>query len=686
VSMVDLVRGKFGRSFLKLFFLLCCCSFVYCQTTVCLPSVNSVTMNPTHFVGGVGPYGSAPITATMVVSVTNPCNEIAYVYGVGFGVPGPFNTEWLSLIFRNSQGVQLSNGTPYVMPPHSSDTLTGIGTADPGTLTVANPTTYLIRVFAGNSRDITPATEIEVTFTPNLPALSIVTDGLTLTSGTGQKLAYAEEPKAAYSSYQRDRFEYNPPGYLTISGSSFILSPLAPAITEPVTVTVTDVPSFWAFDLGYWVDGPRSSITITILPLDSNDEDDSANLGSCPDEDGDLDCGMPINIATGNTHIAKKDISIPGLAGGLMLERVWNSALPITQVPNVNGIFGHSWRSTFEESVQINATPARSMGQANVSVVRYWRGDGSSWDFQFISSTAGYQLIKPLEQHAMLNYDSVLGRAIIRFKNGTVRTFDAANNYALTSVVDRNGNAVTLAYNDSGNLTKVTGASGSVLSFQYGNVDFPNLVTSISSPAGNVQYLYDTKQRLTRVTYADNTFINYTYDGNSLITAVTDSNGALIEGHIYDGYRRGLTSSRGSGSDLLRLVYLAGSTQLQTSTNSATIFNHFSINGKRRLQSASGPGCASCGIKGSVNYTYDSVGNKTSATDALGHTVNFTYDGLGNIISRSADLGNGQSQTWAYTYNEFSQVTSSTDPLGNITFYVYDGKGNLLSVTSPPPK
>lgn len=417
--------------------------------------------------------------------------------------------------------------------------------------------------------------------------------------------------------------------------------------------------------------------SITFLPGDqapATGYADPAGLG--PAHQCTAACGSPIDATTGNTYITADDLDIPGLGGGIHLGRIWNSLLPVSgSLPN-SGMFGQGWRSTFEETLQ----------QLDPSTLRYTRSDGSSWDFTFVSSSTGYVLSKPSDEHATIQYDAAAGRAIITFKDGATRSFDSANGLRLTSLADRNGNTTTLSYDAvSGKLVQVHAASGVVLGFQYANTQFPNLATTVTSAAGNVQYAYDANGNLTSATYADGSANNYAYDSNSLLTSVTDSIGHLIEGHTYDSFRRGLTSTRGSDADAIQLSYLGNSSVLITARGALTTFNHFSNNGRRYVSSASGPGCASCGAKSTTTYSYDSVGNPISMTDANGHIVAFTYDSQSNVLSRSAHLDDGTAQTWSYTYNQFSEVTSSTDPLGNLTSFQYDAKGNLLAVITSKP-
>src|SRR5262249_30791298 len=74
-------------------------------------------------------------------------------------------------------------------------------------------------------------------------------------------------------------------------------------------------------------------------------------LGNCPTCDG--SAGAPINVLSGDTWISEQDYSLPGLAGGLTLARTWNSLWPNVATFETAGMFGHSWRSTYEERLQL---------------------------------------------------------------------------------------------------------------------------------------------------------------------------------------------------------------------------------------------------------------------------------------------------------------------------------------------
>jgi len=109
-------------------------------------------------------------------------------------------------------------------------------------------------------------------------------------------------------------------------------------------------------------------------------------------------------------------------------------------------------------------------------------------------------------------------------------------------------------------------------------------------------------------------------------------------------------------------------------------------------------------------YTYDSHGNVTSITDAMGDETTMTYYSNGLLETLTAPNGNVTDATGdyttTYTYNEAGQVltattglpstvtntyddrgdlTSTTDADGNTTSYEYNVLGQLIQTTGPDP-
>lgn len=141
----------------------------------------------------------------------------------------------------------------------------------------------------------------------------------------------------------------------------------------------------------------------------------------------------------------------------------------------------------------------------------------------------------------------------ISFGDGTQRNFDI-NSGKLIAIIDRNGNATTVAHDSLGRVSTVTDPAGQHLYFSYG--PGTSLVSAVTTDFGvSTSYSYDTLGRLTQVTEPDSSTISFQYDSNSLISEVLDSNGHVLEAHTYDSSGRALTSSQANGVNAVTLTY-----------------------------------------------------------------------------------------------------------------------------------
>ncbi len=120
--------------------------------------------------------------------------------------------------------------------------------------------------------------------------------------------------------------------------------------------------------------------------------------------------GNPISLASGDTYIEENDVNLPGLSGGLILQRTWNSLWPATQTAYQIGMFGPNWRSNFEERVFLGVD----------NYMKYGRGDGSFWSFGYAGG--GWKTVAPANVPATLTQGS--SDWTITFQNGEQRLFD----------------------------------------------------------------------------------------------------------------------------------------------------------------------------------------------------------------------------------------------------------------------
>jgi YD repeat-containing protein len=231
---------------------------------------------------------------------------------------------------------------------------------------------------------------------------------------------------------------------------------------------------------------------------------------------------------------------VPGISGGLSLNRRWNSLWPVSQAASQVGLFGPNWRSSYEERVFSDGN----------GYIKYARSDGSFWSFYFAGPA--WSVAAPANATASLAQGTSYWT--LTFQNGEKRLFDV-NSGNLTSIIDRNGNATQISYDATGRLSTVTDPASRHLYFGYQNSG-STLVTSVTSDVGiALSYAYDSQGRLILVTKPDSTTITFQYNTQSLITSVLDSNGVVLESHTYDSLGRGLTSSKAGGVDAVTVSY-----------------------------------------------------------------------------------------------------------------------------------
>jgi YD repeat-containing protein len=80
-------------------------------------------------------------------------------------------------------------------------------------------------------------------------------------------------------------------------------------------------------------------------------------------------------------------------------------------------------------------------------------------------------------------------------------------------------------------------------------------------------------------------------------------------------------------------------------------------------------------------FTYDTYGNVTSATDALGNTSYFSYDSHHIYVTSAIDALN-HTTTATYDFNT-GQVVSMTNAKGNTVFFEYDILGRVKKRINP---
>lgn len=406
--------------------------------------------------------------------------------------------------------------------------------------------------------------------------------------------------------------------------------------------------------------------------------------------------GDPVNMLTGNFTHHESDLKIKGRGGlPILLERWYNSGEP------KDGPLGFGWTHSFNHALKLYGVEG-SPGAAKVSWIN---GSGGEQYFSTTSHSSGdiargAVLTNPAgveAQFSRISGGANDGKFQIRERDGTVYLFASATgpNVApsansavvarLLSITDRNGNALTLSYNPSNQLSTVTDSIGrTVLTFTWSG----SRIIQVTDLAGRkVTYAYtDGNNNLNQVTDALNQAHRYSY--------YTAADGTKLANHL-----KRHTLPRGNG---MEFAYYSGGQVFKHTPfgvdgslipESATTFHYnlfnresWSVNGRGEEHHITfdsyGNPQRIVEENGAIHtYTYDSANpyNRLTETDSIGRTTKYTYT-AGNATTPKNLVETVTAPSGAVSeyrdYNSFAQPQRIKDVRGNWTWQKFDAAGN----------
>lgn len=400
--------------------------------------------------------------------------------------------------------------------------------------------------------------------------------------------------------------------------------------------------------------------------------------------DGPKSCprpGLPtysVNTALLNLAVEDTDFAWQSFGHDIALRRVWNMQ------PGLGGMFGNGWSFAYESALRTtgsltNGTPTvvkLGSGQEYSYTVAASQGQGTGT--VTLSHSYGTAAIMPV----LTGYISeATGTAYYTFEDKSSKltsrydyaSKDAATGesiYNLTSIKDRNGNALTLTYDAGNRLTKITDASGRATAFSYDASNHVTQLTTINNKTAT--FGYDASGNLTRNVDLAGNVITYAYDANKLITSMTTEGKTTSFTNLTDAnsnrYVSSLTDAMGNVTTYA--FPTAGGTQVTEPGGG--------------IRSYANSGGRTTSVKDQLGHTTSMVINNSnllpsSTTDAQGRITKYAYDANGNITSRTDPAG----KITTFVYDANWNITKTTDPLGNIRTFTYDANNNLTGTTSP---
>ena len=299
---------------------------------------------------------------------------------------------------------------------------------------------------------------------------------------------------------------------------------------------------------------------------------------------------------------------------------------------------------------------------------------------------------------------------------GTVRTTGAtydANGNMLTST-DANGATTSHVYNTLNQLEETTDALGNNTWYYY-------------DADGRVAYVIQGQLNADGVLNALGDVTAYQYNAFGEVTTTTTYAGQLT----LSGVEGSLTSLNPATATLAQLAVAVGALPVSNIDANAVSMTTYTADGQvatvtdadgyetadsydafgdliQVAQQLSAPGGAlSAGNDVTVQYSYDSRGERISETDAAGtsatrttqaaydafgrvigttdgngNNISYSYDNLGRQIT-SSQIMQGVTRTTQASYDAFGRVLTQTDALGNVTTYRYVLATHAITMTTP---
>ncbi|MEV7195094.1 DUF6531 domain-containing protein [Streptomyces sp. NPDC093510] len=336
----------------------------------------------------------------------------------------------------------------------------------------------------------------------------------------------------------------------------------------------------------------------------------------------------PIDVATGDMLLPQTDVALPGTLP-LVLERTHVSSY------RWGGWFGPSWASTLDQRLQ-----------ADDDGFIYAAPDGARLSYPPLAPDSADPVYPGGGSRLSLSWDTEVDGALRITDPDTGHSYvfhsprpaddSQAVDLPLQTIVDRNGQRITLHYADDGFPTEVSHSGGYRIALDH----HPHLPRIASlrlldpvQPEGNgtllVSYGYDEDGHLTEVTNSSGLPLRFTYDDVGRITSWTDRNDTVYQ-YTYDE----------SG----RVVHTAGSDGFLSGT-----------------------------------LAYDDETGTTCVTNGLGHTTRYEHNEAYRLIRQTDPLGHVTRQEW----DDDHRLIAVTDPLDRTTRFIHDEHGRVASAVRP---
>jgi len=349
--------------------------------------------------------------------------------------------------------------------------------------------------------------------------------------------------------------------------------------------------------------------------------------------------------------------------------------------------------------------------------VTYYTDQGGTLSFIYYNpSTASYE---PEIKSQTILTRTTPNSYVLNFPDGSQYIFaqptatnGTSRNVFMTQMVDPQGNAVQISYDDQFRVIALTDAIGQVTVFSYTDASDPLKITRVTDPFGRfATFQYDANGLLTQITDCIGLTSQFIYDTRTFIQAMTTPYGTSSFAYVdstnewgpYNSLETTLPDGEKERVEFNQSPNVGTPSILPTSlvpVGLATIDDY--LNDRNTYfwdRNAYAAYLADTNDYSSArlyhwlhsdDYT-TATGVEESEQEPLENRVWFNYEGQpGSIVIGTSSkptlvgrvLDDGTTQLHTYTYNAMGQVINSVDPLGRGMTFVYSTNSvDLLEVS-----
>ena len=243
----------------------------------------------------------------------------------------------------------------------------------------------------------------------------------------------------------------------------------------------------------------------------------------------------------------------------------------------------------------------------------------------------------------------------------------------MITLTDANGHATNYTYDSNNRVWTQTNAMTFTTTFTYDPAG--NIATRKDANGQTTNYTYDAFNRLTNTAYPDGTSVATIYDALGNKITMTDATGTTTYG--YDNLNRLISkASPGPNGTTLTINYNYDSEGNRISTtdqDNRLITNVYDA--LNRLSTVSDN-------NGTTTYKYDGVSNKSSVVYPNGVTESYTYDALNRMLTDISQNASGVLTSYTNQYDVAGMIIKKTYQDGTYDTYTYDPVNRLLSQTN----